>query len=94
MIVIPNDLSGEGYPLPVAQLLRELKYNRIDEEMKDDFYDSSVIFGCDCGCGGDSYFDSVYQIWEDRKCILKELHDLGYKVEGEDYDGFESGGDW
>lgn len=93
MIVIPKDLSGEGYPLPVAKLLEDLETNRIEEEVEDDFYDSSVIFGCDCGCGGDIYYESLAQIWEERKGILKKLLDLGYEVDGEDYDGFESGGD-
>lgn len=26
----------------------------------------SVIFGCDCGCGGDSYTSEEWELYEDR----------------------------
>lgn len=94
MIVIPKDLSGQ-YPEEVTVLLEQLKINYFEEDDLDDFYDdSSVIVGCDCGCGGDSYFDSWSELREDRREILSSLKELGYVVEGEDYgeDGAEPEG--
>lgn len=94
MIVIPKDLSGQ-YPEAVTELLEQLEINYFEEEDLDDFYDdSSVIVGCDCGCGGDSYFDSWSELREDRREILSSLKELGYVVEGEDYgdDGAEPEG--
>ena len=85
MIVIPKDLFGDDYPEDVAELITQLKLNYVDEQDLDDFYDSSVIFGCDCGCGGDSFFDSWSELREDRREILSSLKELGYVVEGEDY---------
>lgn len=85
MIVIPKDLFGDDYPEDVAELITQLKLNYVDEQDLDDFYDSSVIVGCDCGCGGDSFFDSWSELREDRREILSSLKELGYVVEGEDY---------
>lgn len=87
MIVIPKDLSGK-YPEAVTELLEQLKINYLEEDDLDDYYDdSSMIVGCDCGCGGDSYFDSYSELMDDRREILSSLKQLGYVVEGEDYDG-------
>lgn len=87
MIVIPKDLFGDDYPEAVDELITQLKLNYVDEQDLDDFYGSSVIFGCDCGCGGDNYYDSWSELKEDRREILSSLKELGYVVEGEDYDG-------
>lgn len=46
-----------------------------------------MIVGCDCGCGGDSYFDSYSELRDDRREILSSLKELGYVVECEEYDG-------
>ena len=87
MIVIPKDLFGDDdYPEDVAKLITQLKLNYVDEQDLDDFYDNSVIVGCDCGCGGDSYFDSYSELMDGRREILSSLEELGYVVEGEDYD--------
>ena len=86
MIVIPKDLFGDDYPEDVAELITQLKLNYVDEQDLDDYYDDSVIVGCDCGCGGDSFFDSWNELREDRREILSSLKELGYVVEGEDYD--------
>ena len=94
MIVIPKDLFGDDYPEAVTELLEQLKISYLEEDDLDDFYDNSVIVGCDCGCGGDSYFDSWSELREDRREILSSLKELGYVVEGEDYgdDGAEPEG--
>ena len=91
MIVIPKDLSG-NYPEAVTELLKQLEVNYFEEDDLDDFYDSSVIVGCDCGCGGDSYFDSYSELMDDRREILSSLEELGYIVEGEDCDDFDPEG--
>lgn len=86
MIVIPKDLSG-NYPESVTELLEQLKISYLEEDDLDDFYnDSSMIVGCDCGCGGDSYFDSYSELMDDRREILTSLEELGYVVEVEDRD--------
>lgn len=92
MIVIPKDLFGDDYPEAVTELITRLKLNYVDEQDLDDYYDDSVIVGCDCGCGGDSFFDSWNELREDRKEILSSLKELGYVVEGEDYDDIEPEG--
>ena len=91
MIVIPKDLSG-NYQEDVTELLIRLEINYEEEDDLDDFYDSSVIFGCDCGCGGDTYYDSWSELKEDRREILSRLKELGYVVEGEDYEDIEPEG--
>lgn len=86
MIVIPKDLFGDDYPEAVDELITRLKLNYVDEQDLDDFYDdSSMVVGCDCGCGGDSYLDSWSELRDDRREILSSLKELGYVVEGEDY---------
>ena len=85
MIVIPKDLSGK-YPEAVTELLEQLEINYLEEDDLDDYYDSSVIVGCDCGCGGDSYFESYSELRDDRREILSSLKELGYVVEGEYYE--------
>lgn len=89
MIVIPKDLSGK-YPEAVTELLEQLKVSYLEEDGLEDFYDdSSMLVGCDCGCGGDSYFDSWSDLMDDRREILSGLKELGCIVEGEDYDGVD-----
>ena len=94
MIVIPKDLFGDDYPEAVDELITQLKLNYVDEQDLDDYYDDSVIAGCDCGCGGDTMLDSWYDLMDDRREILSNLEDLGYVVEGDDYgdDGTEPEG--
>lgn len=48
----------------LAEIEEELEQLRLEEEDLDIYYDSSVIAGCDCGCGGDTYMDSVLEIQE------------------------------
>lgn len=88
MIVIPKDLSGK-YPEDVTELLEQLKISYLEEDDLDDFYGDSVRLGCDCGCGGDTMLDSWSDLMDDRREILSRLKELGYVVEGEDYDDIE-----
>ena len=93
LIVVMTDEEGNEYYyreeliIPVGDqrfaLLVEIQEEDCEEGCGD---------GCDCGCGGDTYYDRLSQIWEDRKSIIKELLDLGYKVEGEDYGDIEPEG--
>ena len=92
MIVIPKDLFGDDYPEAVDELITQLKLNYVDEQDLDDYYGSSVRLGCDCGCGGDTMYDSWSELRDDRREILSSLKELGYVVEGEDYEDIEPEG--
>lgn len=83
MIIIPSDLSG-NYPDNVTNLLKELKSNYQEENDNDRMFNSSR-YGCDCGCGGDSWAKFEGQLMEDRDSIIQDLLKLGYKVKGEYY---------
>ena len=52
----------------VDELLEQRK-NILQELDDDQNIDSSVIYGCDCGCGGDS--DMEYE-----ESLLEELYDV------------------
>lgn len=70
----------------VIELAHDLHQNYLEELECDEYYDDSVIAGCDCGCGGDSMIDSFERLYEDREEILTKLYNLGYTVE-EDQEG-------
>lgn len=67
----------------VVELVHDLHQNYLEEFEADEFYDDSVLAGCDCGCGGESMMDSYERIHEDREEILTKLYNLGYTVEDE-----------
>lgn len=67
----------------VVELVHDLHQNYLEELESDEYYDDSVLAGCDCGCGGESMMDSYERIHEDREEILTKLYNLGYTVEGE-----------
>ena len=67
----------------VVELVHDLHQNYLEELDSDEYYDDSVLAGCDCGCGGDSMMDSYDRIHEDREEILTKLYNLGYTVEDE-----------
>ena len=85
MIVIPKDLSGK-YPEAVTELLKHLQVTYDEEDYLVEFYDDSVIVGCDCGCGGESYMDDLWKITEEQADIFQKLREHGYEVEDRDAD--------
>jgi hypothetical protein len=57
-------ISEEERQKLLAEIEDELEQLRLEDEDLEDYYDSSVLAGCDCGCGGDTYMDSVLEIQE------------------------------
>lgn len=70
----------------ILDALKRMKKLEIEEAEVDSWYDDSVNIGCECGCGGDTWGDSLEWIWEEREALMNTLTHLGYDLSNLDVD--------
>lgn len=73
-------ISKEIYDLIVT---RDSIINQISSEYQDN-ESMNVIYGCDCGCGGDSSMDYLDSLEHDLVDVEDKLRDLGVILDFED----------
>lgn len=73
-------ISKEIYDLIID---RSLILEEISNEYKSN-EDMNVIYGCDCGCGGDSSVDYLDSLEQDLLSVENKLNDLGVVLDFED----------
>lgn len=73
-------ISKEIYDLIIER-------NSILEQISSEYQDNetmNVIYGCDCGCGGDSSMDYLDSLEQDLIDVEDELRNLGVVLDFED----------